>query len=382
MELSLLERMVSIPSTFPDEGKLAELMYTQLQHLGFSVVKQYVGERRFNVLAEKGRGVKALMFYGHLDTVPLYGAWDTDPYILTERGDQLFGLGTVDMKGGIFAILEAAKELEPPEDKKVKIALCVDEENESLGAYTLSQDTFLDDVQLVIAAEAGNGVQPTSASTKSITLGRRGRVGITVSVPGISAHGAAPEKGVNAIPEAYTFIQALQNMPLPQHEKLGRGSQFIQEISAKSGSLSIPDRCDIYLSRFLVPPETPASALEEVQRYVDTLYAEGTVTPRQGKTATVTLAERSTPYYPPYLTDEDIPQVKALLQRLSKHFDKVKIGYGLSVADENIFGGLNKLPTVTLGPCGGNEHSANEWVSKRSLAQLITVYHDLMKRLA
>jgi acetylornithine deacetylase/succinyl-diaminopimelate desuccinylase-like protein len=390
MELALLRRMVSIPSVFPNEGELAELMYAQLQRLSFTVVKQYVDERRFNVLAEKGRGVKALMFYGHLDTVPLYGAWDTDPYMLTERGDQLFGLGTVDMKGGIFAILEAAKELEPPEGRKVKIALCVDEENESSGAYTLSQDAFLDDVQLVIAAEAGNGVspatgngiQPSSASTKSITLGRRGRVGITVSVPGISAHGATPERGVNAIPEAYTFIQALQNMPLPQHEKLGRGSQFIQEISAKSGSLSIPDRCDIYLSRFLVPPETPESALKEVQQYVDTLYAKGTVTPRQGKTATVTLAERSTPYYPPYITEEDNPQVKALLQRLSRHFDEVRISYGLSVADENIFGGLNKLPTVTLGPCGGNEHSANEWVSKRSLAQLITVYHDLMESLA
>lgn len=381
MKLSFFEQMVNIPSTFPNEGELAELMYAQLQRLGFAVAKQCVSEHRFNVLAEKGSGQKSLMFYGHLDTVPLYGEWDTDPYVLTERGDQLFGLGAVDMKGGIFAIMEAAKDLDPPKGRKVKIAFCVDEENESLGAYTLSQDAFLDDVQLVIAAEISSDVWPIRAGTKSISLGRRGRVGIIISVPGVSAHGAMPARGVNAILEAYTFIKALQDMPLPQHEKLGQGSQFVQEIFAKSGSLSLPDRCDIYLSRFLVPPETPESVLAEVQRYIDTLYAKGTVVPRQGKTARATFAERSTPYYPPYITEEDTPQVKALLQRLSKHFDEVGLGYGLSVADENIFGGLNKLPTVTLGPRGGNEHGANEWVSKHSLAQLIIVYRDLMRHL-
>lgn len=382
MNLSLFERMISIPSTFPNEAKLGEFLYEQLQMLGFNVKQQHVGEHRFNVLAEKGTGDRSFMFYGHLDTVPLYGEWDTDPYMLTERGDQLFGLGASDMKGGMFAILEAAKNLVLPEEgRKIKIALCVDEENDSLGAYTLSKDGFLEDVQLIIAAEIGDA-RPVKEGAKSISLGRRGRVGISISAPGISAHGAMPENGVNAVLETYTIIQALEHMPMPQHEKLGQGSQFVQEISAKSGSLSVPDRCDIYISRLLVPPETPESALEEVQRYIEKLYVDGTMVPRNGKKTVVTLAERATPYYAPYLTEAEVPQVKKLIQRLeTEHFGEVCIGYGLSVADENIFGGINKIPTVTLGPQGGNEHSANEWVSKQSIEKLITVYRDLMQHL-
>ena len=380
MDFSLLEQMVSIPSTFPHEAQLAEFLYAELQRAGFSAAKQYAAENRFNVLAEKGSGKKALMFYGHLDTVPLYGEWNSDPYRLAARGDRLFGLGAADMKGGMFAILEAAKRPELPEGRKIKIALCVDEENESIGAYALSADSFLQDVQLIIAAEIGDA-RPEKEGAKTISLGRRGRVGITVSVPGISAHGAMPEGGISAIKEAVTCMQALENMPLPFHEKLGKSSQFVQEISAKSGSLSLPDRCDIMVSRLLVPPETPESVLREMQGYLDSLYAAGVMTLRQGRKAEASFAKRGTPYYAPYLTDETLPQIQNLIQRLTMHFGEVNIGYGLSVADENIFGGVNNIPTVTVGPQGGNEHSANEWVSQRSLELLVNVYRDLMRHL-
>lgn len=377
MDFSLLEQMVRIPSTFPHEAQLAEFLYSELQRTGFSVAKQYAADNRFNVLAEKGSGKNALMFYGHLDTVPLYGEWNSDPYRLTAQDDRLFGLGTADMKGGIFAILAAAKRLELPEGRKIKIALCVDEENESIGAYALSADPFLQDVQLIIAAEIGDA-RPEKEGAKTISLGRRGRVGITISVPGISAHGAMPEQGVNAIEEAVTCMQALEKMSLPFHEKLGQSHQFVQEISAKSGSLSLPDRCDIMISRLLVPPETPESVLKEMQQYLDSLYTAGVMTPRQGRKAEAAFAKRDTPYYSPYLSDETLPQIQRLIRRLRIHFGDVNIGYGLSVADENIFGGINKIPTVTVGPQGGNEHSANEWVSRSSLEQLVEVYCDLM----
>ncbi|MBD3306008.1 M20/M25/M40 family metallo-hydrolase [candidate division KSB3 bacterium] len=382
MNIALLEHMIGIPSMFPDETALGDLLYAELQAIGWTVTKQQVADHRFNVLAECGTGDRALMFYGHLDTVPAYGAWDSDPYVLTPQGDRLIGLGASDMKGGLYVILEAARDLTLSPDRKVKIAFCVDEENESVGAYALSADPFLDDVELIISAEIGDAATRQPQDIPCVVLGRRGRVGLTISVPGISAHGATPEQGVSAILEAYRFIEALAAMPMPSHPKLGQGTQYIQEIQAKSGSLSLPDRCDLYLSRLLVPPETPESALQEVQRYIARLYAQQHVVPRQGKRAVVTFAERGTPYYRPYITDETAPPVKKFLHRLTtKHFPNVSLGYGRSVADENIFGGINAIPTVTLGPRGGNEHSANEWVSHQSLARLIPVYRDLMQNL-
>ncbi len=104
--------------------------------------------------------------------------------------------------------------------------------------------------------------------------------------------------------------------------------------------------------------------------------------PRQGRKAEAAFATRDTPYYSPYLSDETLPQIQRLMQRLRIHFGDVNIGYGLSVADENIFGGINEIPTVTVGPQGGNEHSANEnGFSRSSLEQLVEVYCDLMHHL-
>ena len=379
MELSLFESLIRIPSVFPNESALAEWLYNYLRDAGWNVRKQDVGENRFNVLAEKGNAPRALMLYGHLDTVPLYGEWDTPPFELTARGDQLFGLGASDMKGGIFVILEAVKSLPERLNKTIKLAFCVDEENDSLGAYALSRDPFLENVALILVPEIGDA-RPKKAGAISVGLGRRGRVGISLAVPGISAHGANPELGVNAIHEAYKVIAALDAMPLIAHEKLGQSTQFIQEIRAKSGSLSLPDVCDVYLSRLLVLPETPEDALRDVQQYLDRLYAQGVLTPRRGKRVIAKLAERDTPYYQPYITDECLPIMQRLLQRVQA-FGEVCVGYGLSVADENIFGSLNNIPTVTLGPQGGNEHTANEWVSKQSLEERIAIYRDLIEHL-
>lgn len=379
MECSLFESLIRIPSVFPNETALAEWIYNYLHNAGWNVRKQQVGKDRFNVLAEKGDAPHAVMLYGHLDTVPLYGEWDTPPFELTERGDRLFGLGASDMKGGIFVILEAVMSLPERLNKTIKLAFCVDEENDSLGAYALSRDPFLENVALILVPEIGDA-RPKKAGAISVGLGRRGRVGISIAVPGISAHGANPELGVNAIYEAYKVIAALDAMPLIAHEKLGQSTQFIQEIRAKSGSLSIPDLCEVYLSRLLVLPETPEDALRDVQRYLERLYEQGVLTPQRGKRVTAKLAERETPYYQPYLTDEHLPLIQRLLRRVQA-FGEVCVGYGLSVADENIFGGINNIPTVTLGPQGGNEHTANEWVSKQSLAERIAIYRDVIEHL-
>ncbi len=380
MDLSLLEQMVQIPSVFPHEGEFGEFIYRQLHDRGFAVEKQWISADRFNVLAEKGDGARSLLLYGHLDTVPPYGEWDTDPYCLTQRSDRLYGLGANDMKGGIAALLEAAEEASIPHNQKLKMAFCVDEENESLGAYALSEQPFLEDVALILVPEIGDPYTPIPEENIILGIGRRGRVGITISVPGISVHGAKSQDGVNAILEAYTVITALEAMPMRSHPRFGPSNQYIQEISARSGSLSVPDCCDVYLSRLLVPPETPQSVLEEVKQAIEVLYADGTMVPHNGCKAEVTFAERTTPYYVPYETDPEHPYVNMLIQRLQR-FGEVCFGYGLSVADENIFGGVNQIPTMTLGPRGKDEHSANEWVSRKSLDRLVLLYRDIIEKL-
>lgn len=126
-----LGKMVSIKSIFPNEKKFAMYMAELLKKNGFKVSAQKFGVRRYNIFAERGKGKSAFLFYGHLDTVPIYGKWETNPLKLTKKGDKYYGLGSSDMKGGIAAALEATKLCKK---RRIKILLCSDEENISEGA--------------------------------------------------------------------------------------------------------------------------------------------------------------------------------------------------------------------------------------------------------
>ena len=39
---------------------------------------------------------------------------------------------------------------------------------------------------------------------------------------------------------------------------------------------------------------------------------------------------------------------------------------------------MHGLPVVTVGPVGGNQHSANEWIEKKSYLELIEVLRKIV----
>src|SRR3990167_6915569 len=96
----LLSILVSHDSVFGNEKSLAEWIIWYLTKLGFTIEKIPVNKDRFNVLATRGQKNSKLLIYGHLDTVPVYQGWETDPFFITQQQDKLYGLGTCDMKGG------------------------------------------------------------------------------------------------------------------------------------------------------------------------------------------------------------------------------------------------------------------------------------------
>jgi nonspecific dipeptidase len=52
---------------------------------------------------------KTVLIYGHLDVQPAAKSdgWDSEPFVLTERDDKLYGRGSTDDKGPVLAILNA-----------------------------------------------------------------------------------------------------------------------------------------------------------------------------------------------------------------------------------------------------------------------------------
>jgi acetylornithine deacetylase/succinyl-diaminopimelate desuccinylase-like protein len=82
--MSLLTELVSIPSVFPNENKLADVLTNKLELLGFRVQHVQTGTRK-NIVTPFGVATQYLGFYGHMDTVPPHPHYTSDPYTVSCR---------------------------------------------------------------------------------------------------------------------------------------------------------------------------------------------------------------------------------------------------------------------------------------------------------
>ncbi|MDE1860874.1 MAG: M20/M25/M40 family metallo-hydrolase [Candidatus Micrarchaeota archaeon] len=375
-EIQLLRELVSFDSVFPNEERIGVFIEHLLKGHGFSTKRDYVERNRFNVLAERGRGRSSILFYGHMDTVPKYGTWKGgNPLRLREAGGKLYGLGAHDMKAGVAAALQAAI---GSKGEYVKLLFCVDEENISKGSWSAGRKhrAWFDDVRVIVTGEAGV-THKNDGGTGVIMLGRRGRCVIAVEVKGRSAHGAEPERGINALSQAAIIASHTGMIPERRHKKLGKESIFVREIRSSSTSLSIPENAYLEFDMHIVPPDTSADARSRIEAYIKGLVSTRLLNPETR--FNVYVAKRETPYLDPYITSETDRHVRKIMSLERKRSGRLHVNYGLSVADENVLANALHVPVVTLGPVGGGEHSSEEWVSKQSLTEIVGLYKEIIK---
>ena len=131
------------PSLVPNavgEQDVAEVIAAELRTIGLDVETTDIVPGRPNVVGVlEGRTPgRVLMLCGHMDTVGVDGM--REPFKPVEREGRLYGRGAQDMKGGIAAILGAARTLVNSGGLKtgrLVIAAVCDEEHASLGAEAL-----------------------------------------------------------------------------------------------------------------------------------------------------------------------------------------------------------------------------------------------------
>ena len=369
--IELLEELIAIPSVFPNEENLAGYCADFLKGFGFKVSLLPIGKNRFNVVATKGSQKKCVMLFAHLDTVPPYG-YKKNPYEMKINGDIISGLGSFDMKSGIAIILYCASKIKLKKFA-LKIVLSSDEENNSLGSHIIYTKTFLKNVILAITPEIIDDVNDSN-DNNLVLLGRRGRVVYRLQINGISGHGAAL-KGISAISVASEIVRHIEKIKLKRNDFLGNATLFVREIKGASTSLSLPEICEIYVDAHYVPPYTQDTLLEEIKNSINTEYSDYI---SRGVAISAEILKRNTPYLKPYITDAKNKYVNKALNLASKNIKNLKISAGLTVADENIVAGFG-VPVITIGPFGGEAHSSNEWVSKKSVEETEKTYIHILE---
>ncbi len=266
-----ISKMVSFESLAKDEdgefpfGKTVHEAFQCFLDMGvrdgFEIknVDNYGGHIEF-----KGEGDEIFAVLGHIDIVPAGDGWDTDPFTAVVKDGKLFGRGTIDDKGPTMAgyyAMKALKEAGFKPNKNIRLIIGLDEETnwkgikyymdkektptmgftpdavfpvihgekgliifkmsksfgESKGEFQLlscnggnAPNMVADKVEahikgdditkLVMEFSKDSGYDITSSYDKGVNI---------VSVKGVSAHGAMPEKGLNAITIFLQFASKL-----------------------------------------------------------------------------------------------------------------------------------------------------------------------------
>ncbi len=180
----------------------ASLTESLLSEVGLPVTATTTPDGSLAVLARtRGKGPSVLL-YTHHDVVPAgpLEAWDTNPWVLTERGGRWYGRGAADCKGNLVAVLTALRAVRDVVGRwPLEIAVVVEgsEEQSSGGMEALARRRpELLRADVVVLADTGNIAlgQPTLTTT----LRGTGSVRITVDTMSVPAHsgmfgGAAPD---------------------------------------------------------------------------------------------------------------------------------------------------------------------------------------------
>ncbi len=247
-----------------NEQIAAEYVADYLAPLGFT--SQYLshGENRKTVVARrKGSGGQpGLVFNGHLDVVPVGGQEWTHPPFAGEVADgKVWGRGSGDMKGGLAAMLVAAKALvQSGADLRgdLIIAGTAGEEMSMIGAKVVCEKDILGDVQAILISE------PTS---NGVGTAERGVFWPEITTYGKTAHGSTPHLGLNAIMMMVPLLEEFERMEIPftPHPVLGPFTRSINTINGGVKTNVVPDRCALTIDMRTVPGQDHAAIRRQIE---------------------------------------------------------------------------------------------------------------------
>ncbi|KEO54090.1 M20 family metallopeptidase [Thioclava pacifica] len=320
---------------------------------GFDVEVIAQGSDRCNLIATKGIGAgRALGFTGHLDTVPLGGAaWRYPPHDGLIEGGKLYGRGSTDMKGGVAAFICAALDAPVPPGG-IAILLTAGEETGSDGARVMIEAGPLPPIGALIVAE------PTA---NRAVPGHKGALWLRLVFHGVTAHGSAPEAGVNAIELAMAALTQIKALDLgPAHPVMGAPSRNIGTISGGLNTNSVPDRCEVTLDLRSVP----GIVHDDLVAKIETCLPAGTELAR-----IIDL--------PAVWTDPDDPWIEGITELSARVANQPSNPMAMSYfTDASIFTpALDAVPTVILGPGEPQlAHKTDEYVALSRLEEAVRIY--------
>jgi len=372
--LRLLKKLISIPSFVDEknnEKEIGDFIYQYLKQIPFlfKIEKQKVEGKRFNIIASDGAKPKLLLI-AHMDTVEPRGWQKHSPFKGTVKGNKLYGLGSMDMKGGMAAILSALKSFEKTEG--LMLLFYCDEEYDFKGMKKFIKEYQISP-QLAVSAE------PTNLE---IWNGARGIIKVSFRIEGKTAPASRPDQGRNAILGAVEAVKYLERVLKKYRTKnigfstcnlsaifggldLGKDKQGKQIISQKGDAVA-----DIAEAVLDIRSGHPALDSKIIKKSLNNSLLKNKL-----KLADFKIYHDLRAFY---TKAEELKLVEKIVKNTInkvEYFDLRQMGYqDIQMINEKL-----KVPSFSFGPKGDHRHQPDEWVDIKDLNKVKKVCQNLIR---
>ena len=360
--IEILKKLVSFDTTsFKSNLDLIKFIENYLNDLNIKSELIYdETKNKANLFATIGPNLQGgIVLSGHTDVVPITKQnWTSDPFILTERDDKLFGRGSSDMKGFIAIVLSRVSAMVEKKLKKpIHLAFSYDEEIGCVGVHSL-----LDLIKKKsINPEFCIVGEPTSME---MVIGHKGKHAYDVKVDGLSCHSGQAPYGVNAINYASKLINYIEEINKEKSIKGPFDNEYEIPYSTlhtgliKGGTILniVPNLCQFEFEIRHLAEDDPLEIIQRIKQYTEELL----IKEMHNISSETNIEINEKINYPGLNISESISPVKQVKELLGNSSHK-KVIFGTE-------GGLFKrelnLPTIICGPGSIDQaHKPDEFIS-------------------
>lgn len=349
--LSLSKKFIFIKSVEGNPKALGDVLELALLELKDFTIERFERDGVKSALvykSEKRPKKFKILLNAHLDVIP---AKDTQ-YTPRIIGNKLYGAGSMDMKANTACMIFAFKDMATKVDYPLGLQLVTDEE---IGGFNGTKYQ----VEKGIRADFVLAGEPTNFD---IVHKAKGVLKLNISTKGLTAHGAYPWKGENAIWKMNEFLSVLKNnFPIPISEKWVTTINLSKIETSNLAFNKIPDDCKVSLDiRYI--SEDSKTILKNIKD----------ILPR-GFKLEVLVNE------PAVFTDKS-DKYLIDLQKITKNItgSNVVVRGAHGTSDVNHFSKVG-CAGIEFGPIGGGIGSDKEWVDIKSLETFYKILKEFIK---
>ncbi len=241
--IDLAIQLMACRSVTPIDDGCQDIMIARLQAIGFRVERLRFDDVD-NFWAVHGDSGDILAFAGHTDVVPAgdEDQWQYPPYHPRVEKGLLCGRGAADMKGSLAAMITATEafiSIHPNHPNRLAFLITSDEEGIAINGTARVMDYLAKHNETIRWCVVGEP-SSTAATGDTIKNGRRGSLGLKLTVHGVQGHVAYPHLADNPI---FSFSPALVELNQTEWD---RGNDFfpatsfqISNIQAGTGATNV-----------------------------------------------------------------------------------------------------------------------------------------------